>query len=56
MHPLVALAIVAALNAGVVYVVADDVLKLPEPLTGTQSAWLGLAVTVVPAIVFIALS
>lgn len=52
MHPILALGIVAALNTAVIYVVADDVLTLDARLTGTQAAWLGLAVTVVPALVY----
>ena len=55
MHPLLALGIVVMLDAAVVYVVADDVLNLPTPLTGSQAAWLGLAVAIVPALVFTAL-
>jgi hypothetical protein len=55
MSPFVALGIVVVLEAAVIYIVADDVLKIASPLTFGQSAWLGLAVAVVPALVFVAL-
>lgn len=55
MTPLVALGIVVILEAAVIYIVADDVLNIGTPLTFGQSAWIGLAVTVVPALVFAAL-
>jgi|HubBroStandDraft_6_1064221.scaffolds.fasta_scaffold1492386_2 hypothetical protein len=55
MSPLVALGIVVLLDAAVVYIVADDVLNIASPLTYSQAAWLGLAVAVVPALVYVAL-
>lgn len=55
MSPLMALGIVVALDAAVIYIVADDVLNIASPLTFSQAAWLGLAVAVVPALVFVAL-
>lgn len=55
MTPLVGLGIVVLLSAGVIYVVADDVLNIASPLTFGQAAWLGLAVAIVPAVVFAAL-
>ena len=55
MSPWLALGIVVVLDAAVIYVVADDVLKISSPLTFSQATWLGLAVAVVPAIVYAAL-
>lgn len=55
MSPFLALGIVVVLEAAVIYIVADDVLKIPSPLTFGQATWLGLAVAVVPALVFVAL-
>jgi hypothetical protein len=53
MSPIVAFGVLLALEAGVIYVVADDVLGLG--VTGTQAAWLALAVAVAPAVVFFAI-
>ena len=55
MSPFVALGIIVVLDAAVIYVVADDILNISAPLSFQQAAWLGLAVAVVPAIVFVAL-
>jgi hypothetical protein len=55
MNLALALGIVVLLDAAVIYIVADDVLNIASPLTFSQSAWLGLAVAMVPAIVFAAL-
>jgi hypothetical protein len=51
MNLVIALAAVGLINTGVVYIIADDVLSLPAPLTGTQSLAIGMAVTLVPLIV-----
>lgn len=55
MTPIVALGILVALEAAVIYVVADDVLTLASPITGTQAAWLGVAAVIAPAVIFAAL-
>ena len=54
MSPIVGFGILVALEAGVIYVVADDVLGLT--VTGGQAAWLALAVAVAVPVVFFALA
>jgi hypothetical protein len=51
MNKVIALAAVLAINTGVVYLIADDALTLPEPLTGAQSFYIAAGVTLVPLVV-----
>jgi|HubBroStandDraft_6_1064221.scaffolds.fasta_scaffold14691_11 hypothetical protein len=51
MNLVIALAAVGLITTGVVYIIADDILNLPAPITGTQALAIGMGATLVPLVV-----
>jgi hypothetical protein len=51
MNKIIALAAVLAIETAVVYLIADDFLTLPQPITGGQAFAIGAGTTLVPLVV-----